>query len=212
MGLPGSAMNIDPSLWRIAETIAWCTQHGVLAEPSIAAYKLRTPELCPPGHCYARDEHGYTALEPSLGSLRPDALTMLVDEVAQLRASHLRASGLYPLRPASHLAGGRLLCYAPHENLAEGVEEQETKGYFDVQAVPPWDTWLWFTTQQTRLKSHFGQEFWYRSYLISWIPPELKELVDEGAVQTSTTHALEWADKMESMLFARLRAVSMRAE
>jgi hypothetical protein len=212
MGLPGSDMNIDPLLWRLAETIAWCTQHGVLAEPSVAAYKLRTPELCPPGHSYVRDEHGYTTLEPSIGSLRPDVLTMLVDEVAQLRAAHLRATGLYPLTPASHLARGRLLCYALHENLAEGVEEQETKGYFDVQAVPPWDTWLLFTTQQTRLKNHFGQEFWHESYLISWVPPELIRVVDEGAVQTSTTHALEWADKMTSELFVCLRAVSIRAE
>jgi hypothetical protein len=149
-------------------------------------------------------------MKPSLGSQEPGTLTRLVDEVAKLRADQLRRTGLYPSTRDLPLVGGRLLCYAPHENLAEGVEEQETQQYFDVHAVPPWDTWLWFTTQQTRLlKRPYGQEFWYDAYLISWVPTELVDVVDEGAVQTSTTHALEWADEMDSTLFAELRAAGI---
>jgi hypothetical protein len=67
-------------------------------------------------------------MEPSLGGLGLELLTNAVEAVAKLRVEQLKLSDSYPLAPAQHLAGGRLLFYAPHENLAEGVEEQETQG------------------------------------------------------------------------------------
>jgi hypothetical protein len=146
-------------------------------------------------------------MKPSLGFQEPEALKEIVEVLARLRADQLKLSNGYPMAPSQHLAGGRLLCYAPYENLAEGVEEQETQGYFDVNAVPPWDTWLWFVTQQTRELNR--PYLWYDSYLISWVPPELVDVVDKGAVATSTTHALEWADAVDSDLFTQLREANI---
>lgn len=203
------ALNMDALKWRLAETIAWCTRHGSMPDAASAAIELRTPELCPRGFIYSTDEYGYADLDPSLGSQESRALTDVVEEVAKLRVDQLELGNIHPLAPAQHLAGGRLLCYAPYENLAEGVEEQETQGYFDVRAVPPWDTWLWFAAQQTRLqKRPFGQEFWYETYLISWVPPELVDIVDMGS-RTSTTYALAWADELDSELLAHLRAANI---
>jgi hypothetical protein len=42
----------------------------------------------------------------------------------------------------SGLSGGRLLIYFPNHDLACGAAEQETAGFFDVNNVPPWDTWV----------------------------------------------------------------------
>ena len=195
MATRNSSLNMDTLTWRLAETIAWSTRHGSITDAASAATKLRTPQLCPTGFIYTTNIHGYTCMEPSLGSQKSEALKEVVERVAKLRADQLKLSNSYPLAPAQHLAGGRLLCYAPYENLAEGVEEQETQGYFDVNAVPPWDTWLWFVTQQAREQNR--PYLWYDTYLISWVPPELVDAVDKGAVATSTTHALEWADELE---------------
>ena len=40
------------------------------------------------------------------------------------------------------LGGGRLLIYFPNSDLACGAAEQETAGFFDINNVPPWDTWV----------------------------------------------------------------------
>ena len=178
-----------------------------MTDAASAATRLRTSQLCPTSFIYATDKYGYTCMEPSLGSQKPEALKEIVERVARLRADQLKLSNNYPLALAQHLAGGRLLYYAPYENLAEGVEEQETQRYFDVNAVPPWDTWLWFVTQQTREQNR--PYLWYDTYLISWVPPELVDVVDKGAVATSTTHALEWADELDSELFAQLTAANI---
>jgi hypothetical protein len=198
--------NIDTLKWRLAEAIVWCTTRGSISDAAIAARNLRTPELCPPGFVYSKDNYGYTRMDPSLGSLKAGAFRNVVEEVATLRVRQLKVNNIYPLAPAQDLAGGRLLCYAPYENLAEGVEEQETQGYFDVEALPPWDTWLWFLDQQTQLgRPRHKQWHWYSTYMICWAPPELVDIVDKGAVGTSTTDALEWADDLDSDLFSQLR-------
>jgi hypothetical protein len=39
------------------------------------------------------------------------------------------------------LTGGRLLAYFPDNNLACGVAEVESQGFFDTNNIPPYDTW-----------------------------------------------------------------------
>jgi len=192
-------LNIDVLKWRLAETITWCTSRGTLSDAAITATQLRTPELCPQGFVYYKHKYGYTDMEPSLGGLEPDAFRNVVEEVAAARARQLKLAKIYPSEPARDLAGGRLLFYAPYENLAEGGEEQYTNGFFDVRALPPWDTWLWFVVDH-------AEEKWYGydTYLVSWVPHELVDIVSEGAVATSTTDALAWADVLNADINIRL--------
>jgi hypothetical protein len=48
--------------------------------------------------------------------------------------------------------------------LACGAAEYLSLGYFDVDNVPPWDTWILMLGK----------------YLLSWVPPRLARLVQEG--------------------------------
>src|SRR4051812_18024057 len=170
MSTNNAPLNTDALKWRLAETIVWCTRHGPIPDTATAATALRTPQLCPSGFTYSKDEHGSADMEPLLVSQANEALIVdVVEEVARLRVAQLKLNNNYPLSSAQHLAGGRLLCYAPYENLREGVEQLETQGYFDASAVPPWDTWLWSAVQPTRHKyekHHYEQSFWYGPYLI----------------------------------------------
>jgi hypothetical protein len=71
-----------------------------------------------------------------LQSSRLDA----VDHVR--RSRHLYRDDRASADAATIVVGGRLIAYSPDFNLACGVCEVETKGYFDVDNTPPWDTWV----------------------------------------------------------------------
>lgn len=70
------------------------------------------------------------------------------------------------------IAGGRLIAYSPDSNLACGTSEAETKGYFDVNNTPPWDTWV-------ALLDDPNAKHW-ESSLIAWVPPAFVQLVQAG--------------------------------
>jgi hypothetical protein len=62
------------------------------------------------------------------------------------------------------LGSGRLLIYVPEENLADGAAKYASRGFFDVDNVPPWDLWVVFAG----------------GTLLSWVPPELIQLAQSG--------------------------------
>ena len=88
----------------------------------------------------------------------------IVGQVVEARSQILRDSGRHSESQSSEPRGGGLLLYAPQDNLACGAAEYLSLGYFDVDNVPPWDTWILMLGK----------------YLVSWVPPRLARLVQEG--------------------------------
>ena len=70
----------------------------------------------------------------------------LVEALAEKRAEQMRKERRYPSTVLQDLAGGRLLLYAPDENLCDGAAQSSSKGFFDVDNIPPWDTWICFSS------------------------------------------------------------------
>jgi len=88
---------------------------------------------------------------------------------AYLHQSHERHIPL--LLPAKPLSGGRLLAFSPENTLSDGAANSNTKGFFDDDNILPWDTWVWYVTNDPI--SNFE---WWRgcdSYLLSWVPDSL---------------------------------------
>lgn len=100
----------------------------------------------------------------------------IVEGVVARRAQLLRSAGRYPVELSADLRGGRLLCYAPDENLFDGAAEYSSIGFFDVENIPPWDTWICY----------------YDIYVIGWVPPELLRLADEG-INVNPEGCIFWA-------------------
>ena len=125
------------------------------------ARQLRTPSLRPAPFVYP---------QPSAERAQ------LVEGVAKRRADQLRLEHRYPLVLVDHLAGGRLLKYAPSENLCDGAAQYSSKGLFDVDNMPPWDTWICFI----------------EPYLISWVPPSLLDLANSG-IDANPEQCILWA-------------------
>lgn len=132
------------------------------------------------------------AIEPPLRKqlrskeLNPSALSLstrgadceaIVNRVVEARSLSLRQSGTEPNAQVSDLSGGRLLLYAPEENLACGAAEYVSLGFFDVNNAPPWDTWVAMSGK----------------YLISWVPGQLFELAEQG-VDINPELCIIWAD------------------
>jgi hypothetical protein len=88
----------------------------------------------------------------------------IVEDLAEKRAAQLRLEDRYPSPLLGHPDSGRLLLYAPNENLFDGAAQYTSKGFFDVNNIPPWDTWVCF----------------FEKYLVSWVPPQLVELASQG--------------------------------
>ena len=125
------------------------------------AQQLRTPSLRPAPFVYPQS---------------PAERAQIVEVVAEKRALQLRLSHRYPQSLLDDLAGGRLLQYAPDENLCDGAAQYSSKGFFDVDNIPPWDIWICFI----------------EPYLISWVPPRLLDLASIG-VDVNPEQCILWA-------------------
>jgi hypothetical protein len=113
-----------------------------------------------------------------------------VDELAHARARRLTADDA-PVPPTAGLAGGRLVVYFPDANLFDGSAELESKGLFDGDNLPAWDTWIAYVDEGA------SEPRSYESYLVSWVPPALLELADR-AIAVNPERCIVWADEPNS--------------
>jgi len=87
------------------------------------------------------------------------------------------------------LAGGRLLYYIPEQNLADGAACQASAGFFDIENIPPWDTWL--CVAQHRI-------------LVSWVAPEDVARASAG-IEVNPECCIAWAGDIETPFNKQLR-------
>lgn len=179
--LMGSAYKIFPlyerSTW-ISRLMAWskirrATKIKIVADRLMAA--ADPGSIVPPLRHQLRSE----VLRPFAQSLAQFGADhdVIVDQTAEARSQALRQSGKGSNSQSRDLCNGRLLLFAPEDNLSDGAAEYASMGFFDVENVPPWDTWIVM----------FGK------YLVSWVPPQLFRLVQEG-LDVNPEQCIVWAD------------------
>ena len=164
---------------RLAQTIFWCSSRADQERP---ATSLRTPYLRP----------------PTLEANRSFTVNCVVNRRELIGEREIRDAQI----PAD-LAGGRLLIYFPEDNLCCGAAEQETLGFFDVDNVPPWDTWVTYFDEQ---QSNLG--LYDKEYLIAWIPSEFVYLADRG-IYYNPEQCIQWLSDTTVELAKALRAANL---
>lgn len=100
----------------------------------------------------------------------------VVEQLSTRRAEQLRLEHRDPAAPPLSFHDGRLLLYAPNENLFDGAAQYASKGFFNVDNVPPCDTWVCF----------------FEEYLVSWVPTQLLELANTG-IEANPEQCILWA-------------------
>jgi len=89
------------------------------------------------------------------------------------------------------LEGGRLLVYFPDLDLADGAAEAESRGYFDVNNAPPWDTWIALVLDAVgNAKS---------PYLVSWVPEEFLDAAQRG-IDVNPEQCILWIEDADVQL------------
>ena len=161
---PDISSSLEPFWERVRETASWCVERASLNDPGGS---LRSSVTHP------------RVLEPSYFDT--------VRGVVNLR--HPRKA----LRVEDPMSAGQLLVYFPDAELADGAAEEETKGFFDVNNAPPWDTWVGF------FRDDVASDSSYAHYLVAWVPKDLVPLVQEG-IDVNPERCIEWLDESEVSL------------
>ena len=154
---------------RLAQAMAWCAARASLDDPERS---LRHEQLRP-------------------RVLEIDRATT-VRTLAQDRERYVP----HDLAPARELLGGRLLAYYPDLELSDGVAEEETRGFFDVNNAPPWDTWI------ALFREPVGDESY--DYIVTWVPPAMIDLVGRG-IAVNPEECIVWLADAQTRVTEALR-------
>lgn len=100
----------------------------------------------------------------------------IVEELAAKRADHLGQLKATAVSDEPKMAEERILIYYPDQNLADGAAEYHSKGFFDANNVPPWDTWVCY----------------HDDALIAWVPTILEKLATIG-IDANVEGCISWA-------------------
>lgn len=101
----------------------------------------------------------------------------IVDGVIGLRSALIHAHCAEEATPPSNRLEGRLLLYVPSENVSDGASRYASKGFFDPDDCPPWDSWLLYSDRT----------------LISWVPAVLVPLAQAG-IDANAVECIQWAE------------------
>jgi hypothetical protein len=182
---PGHPKSKESFLRSLTETTVWCLQAGNIADPktSLRTFEPRTPPLTSPDSqvfCVSLD-----------------------------RSRRLRSNGQRDLASVTDLRGGRLLAYFPDYNLADGCAEDVSNGYFDVDNIPPYDTWVGMVENVESVTRDDGSsEQVSANFLVAWVPPAFLEIAN-GGVQVNPEECIAWLDELDSPFTRALRRLGL---
>ena len=125
-------------------------------------HQLRSPDLKP---------------SASLGETHSEeTCRALVADVIARRARLLSSRYRFEAGTGDVHSPGRLLIYAPCENVSDGASKYASKGFCDEYDAPPWDSWLHYADCE----------------LISWVPAVLIPLAQD-AIDANPVACIRWA-------------------
>jgi hypothetical protein len=166
----------EPLELRLAQTIAWCSPR---ANPTDAATSLRSEQ-------------------PRPWVLETDRATTVRQVLAARASTDPAVRSATPVESVDDLGNGRLLLYFPDANLADGAAELETSGFFDIENVPPWDTWIGLFRDEPA-------DISFVDYLVSWVPAEFVDSVERG-INVNPEECILWLADSHVPLAEALRS------
>ena len=166
---------------RLTEAILWCQREGSVRQPRTSLRHFKRDLV-------------------DLSSQRHQVFSVCLE-----RSQRLSSSGKRALSSATSLYGGRLLAYFPDDNLADGVAEMVSDGFFDVNNIPPYDTWVW-VVRNTRTFEYANHEQGETeaNYLVAWVPPDFIPLASRG-IDVNPEGCILWLDTMEDEFVQSIR-------
>ena len=104
--------------------------------------------------------------------VRRDVWRVVAERERQLDALRVMLPSHDSAWSLAERCGGALLAYLPDWNLCDGAAPNSSEAFFDVNNVPPWDTWIDLVRTQ-----HDNRD---AMVLVTWAPPAYVELARAG--------------------------------
>lgn len=162
---------------RLAETVTWCDS-------------LRSPS-----------EFRSASLRPRLFHDGPDDL---VCDLGRNRQHQLRHKKLKVSSQAPVVATGRFMLYFPDENLADGYAEEVSGGFFDVDNLPAFDTWVSLISDDGYPRESA------RRQLLCYVPVPLIEVANAG-IDGNPEECIVWLDQSNFSIRRRVESMTSAA-
>ncbi len=180
---------------RLRETVAWCQGRANLNDPK---YCLRSPQLKPDVEFDLQSPYDVDIwVEPRM-----------INQVVALRSKLVFQAPVPSTGLTVDLAGGRLLVHFLDESNHNGLTADITSSFLDYNDTPPWDTWVQVYIPEPSIYQSPNSVPSADAFLISWVPPEFLEMVDE-ATEAECVGMLMWADAPRSWEIPPVRVNSI---
>ena len=89
---------------------------------------------------------------------------------------------------------GRLLIFVPESSFSDGAAAAAiSNGFFDNDYFPASDTWVYYNSEEITFSDQPAMPL---NYLITWVPPQMVEMVDI-AVQSDIAESIQWLSDFE---------------
>jgi hypothetical protein len=158
----------------LVDTLAWCTRD----EPQ-SIQNLRSSALEPSAVLlmspWRQEEDIKHWLELKLASY-----STAVNTLRQRRADYVKSVRPERLDVAKAQALGRLLLYNPLETVNDEAAVPVSRGFFDGEDAPPWDTWFWYSNKT----------------VFSWVPNSRVADAHAG-ISANPVDCIRWADWLD---------------
>lgn len=162
---------------RVAEAVTWCESLSSSAD-------LRSE-----------------ALKPSLFHDGPE---YVVSDLGLRRRQQLRDLGLQVRYDAPILAKGKFMLYFPDDTLADGCAELVSGGFFDVDNLPAYDTWVTFVSEDG------SQPASARRYLLCYVPTWAIDAADAG-IEVNPESCIVWLEQSHVSVRRQVQAITSLA-
>ena len=153
----------------IGQTAAWCTYCSLRADGLRNSSLDPSPALNVP----TLDELGIDAFVTA----KRDSYQRATESIRRKRFELLRGVATQPVKLVEVQVLGRLLLYEPMETVSDGAAEASSRGFFDAEDAPPWDTWFWLK----------------ESTIFCWVPESLISDAQAG-IDANPVDCIRWAD------------------
>ncbi|WP_431046203.1 hypothetical protein [Roseateles sp. L2-2] len=140
------------------------------------------------------------------GTLRPSRFHDGPEDVDVCELGHNRQRQLHDRKlPVDYqspvVTTGRFMLYFPDENLSDGYAEIVSRGFFDVDNLPAYDTWVSLVPEDGSPRMSG------RRCLLCYVPASMIELADAG-IEGNPESCIEWLDRLNLPVRPRVQALT----
>jgi hypothetical protein len=153
----------------LSETVAWCQTRSKQND------HFRSNELNPQAFLKS-PPFSEPSIEIWLDRKR-ESFQQAVNAINAIRSTFVRDRNKNVSDPSVAESKGRLLLYEPMETVTDGASEASSRGFFDIEDAPPWDTWFLYSAGS----------------IFSWVPEELVQNAQAG-IDANPVDCIHWCD------------------